>query len=98
MATNVAAKARLEKAVKELDSITGRIAERSGKTANGVELPQQELKTLGSDLQKSRAENTRLSAELTQAKEVNIGLQNDMLDIATRLDTAIDTVQAILDE
>ncbi len=98
MAKKDGAKARLEEAVKELESAISRMAERNGATPNGVERPQQQVESLDLDLQKSRAENTRLSAELTRSKEVNTDLQSAMHDIAIRLDSAIDTVQDLLDE
>ena len=92
------AKARLEAAVKRLELALGRAAERSGTGTKDVKRLHQEINGLESELSNAQAENDRLSEDLAQAKAKNATLQSAMDNISTRLDGAIDDVQALLEE
>ena len=92
------AKARLEAAVKRLELALGRAAERSGTGTEDVKRLHQEINGLESELSNAQAENDRLSEDLAQTKAKNATLQSAMDNISTRLDGAIDDVQALLEE
>ena len=91
------AKARLEAAVKRLELALGR-AERSGTGTKDVKRLHQEISGLESELSNAQAENDRLSHDLAETKAKNVALQSTMNTISTRLDDAIDAVQALLEE
>ena len=92
------AKARLEAAVKRLELALGRAAERSGAETKDVKRLHQEINGFESELSKAQAENDRLSEDLAETKAKNTTLQSAMDNISTRLDGAIDDVQALLEE
>ena len=98
MANKGDAQARLEAAVKRLETAIDRVSEPTGTDAAGAANLQQELNSLNSDLARSQAENDQLSEQISRAKSEYANLQNAMERIATRLDNAIDTVQALLEE
>ena len=98
MADKGGAKARLEAAVKRLETAIGHMPEFTGIEITGAESLRQEIDNLNSDLIKSQTENDRLSEQLRQAKSESAGLQSAMDNITTRLDSLIDTVQTLLDE
>ena len=96
MADKGVTKARLEAAVKRLETAVNHVSEFTGKEITGAERLQKELNNLNLDLIKSQAENDRLSGQLRQAKSEFSGLQSAMDKISKRLDNAIDTVQTLL--
>ena len=98
MANTVGAKARLQAAVKRLETAIDLASERTETETTEAESLQQELNTLNSDLTKSQTENEQLSEQLLRAKSEYASAQNAMDKISTRLDNAIDTVQALLEE
>ena len=92
------AKTRLEAAVKRLELALGRAAERNGTGTEDVKRLHREISGLESELSNAQAENDRLSEDLAQTKAKNVTLQSAMDNISTRLDGAIDAVQALLEE
>ena len=98
MADEGGAKARLEAAVKRLELALGRAAERGGTGTEDVKRLHREISGLESELSNAQAENDRLSEDLAQTKAKNETLQSAMDNISTRLDGAIDAVQALLEE
>ena len=92
------AKARLEAAVKRLETAIDLASDRIGKEAAGTENLRQELKSLNSDLTKRQAENDRLSEQLSQAKSQYADIQSAIDKLSRGLDNAIDTVQTLLEE
>ena len=98
MADEGGAKARLEAAVKKLELALGRAAERGGTGTEDVKRLHREINGLGSELSNAQAENDQLSEGLAQTKAKNVTLQSAMDNISTRLDGAIDAVQALLEE
>ena len=98
MADEGGEKARLEAAVKRLELALGRAAERSGTGTEDVKRLHREINGLESELSNAQAENDRLSEDLAQTKAKNVTLQSAMDNISTRLDGAIDAVQALLEE
>ena len=98
MAYEGGAKARLEAAVKKLELALGRAAERSSTGTEDAKRLHREINGLESELSNAQAENDRLSEDLAQTKAKNVTLQSAMDNISTRLDGAIDAVQALLEE
>ena len=101
MADDAGAKARLEAAVQRLESALGRVAEQGGAgsaDAGEVDGLRRELDALDSDLYAARAVRDRLAEELTQAKADGAALQAAMDAVSSRLDNAINSVHALLDE
>ena len=98
MADEGGAKARLEAAVKRLELALGRAAERGGTGTKDVKRLHREINGLASELSNAQAENDRLSEDLAQTKAKNPTLQSAMDNISTRLEGAIDDVQALLEE
>lgn len=98
MADEVGAKARLEAAVKRLEVALGRTTDHSGANSQDVKHLHREMNNLESNLADARTKNERLSEELAQTKAEYLKLQNAMDKLSTRLDGAIDTVQALLEE
>ena len=98
MADEGGAKARLEAAVKRLELALGQAAERSGTGTEDVKRLHREISGLESELSNAQAENDRLSEDLAQTKAKIVTLQSAMDNISTRLDGAIDAVQALLEE
>ena len=98
MADEGGAKARLEAAVKRLELALGQAAERSGTGTEDVKRLHREISGLESELSNAQAENDRLSEDLAQTKAKNVTLQSATDNISTRLDGAIDAVQALLEE
>ena len=98
MADEGGAKARLEAAVKRLELALGQEAERSSTATEDVKLLHREINGLELELSNAQAENDQLSEDLAQTKAKNVTLQSAMDNIATRLDGAIDDVQALLEE
>ena len=92
------AKARLEAAVKRLELALVRVAESSGTGTEDVKRLHRKINDLKSELSNAQVENNRLSEDLAQTKAKNVTLQSAMDNIATRLDGAIDDVQALLEE
>ena len=92
------AKARLEAAVKRLELALVRVAESSGTGTEDVKRLHRKINDLESELSNAQVENNRLSEDLAQTKAKNVSLQSAMDNIATRLDGAIDDVQALLEE
>ena len=98
MADEGGAKARLEAAVKRLELALGRVAECNGTGTEDVKRLNRKINDLESELSNAQAENDRLSEDLAQTKAKNVTLQSAMDNISTRLDSAIDAVQALLEE
>jgi predicted nucleic acid-binding Zn-ribbon protein len=101
MADDAGAKARLEAAVRRLETALSRAAEQSGAgstDAGEVDGLRRELEALDSDLTAARADRDRLAGELTQAKADGATLQAAMDAVSSRLDGAINSVHALLDE
>ena len=98
MADEGGAKARLETAVKRLELAVRQAAERNDTGTKDVKLLHQKIEGLKSELSNAQAENDRLSEGLAQTKAKNVTLQSAMDNISTRLDGAIDDVQALLEE
>ena len=98
MADEGGAKARLEAAVKRLELALGRAAARGGTGTEDVKRLHREKSGLESELSNAQAENDRLSEGLAQTKAKNVTLQSAMDNISTRLDGAIDAVQALREE
>lgn len=98
MADDAGAKARLEAAVQRLETALGRIAERGGGGDADMAGLRQELGSLESDLTALRAERDGLADALTMAKAEGAALQAAMDAVSSRLDKAIETVHALLDE
>jgi chromosome segregation ATPase len=98
MADDAGAKARLEAAVQRLETALGRVAEQGGVGAEDVERLRQELGARDSDLVAARAERDQLADELAQAKTEGAALQAAMDAVSSRLDNAIHSVHALLDE
>ncbi|MFP6772798.1 MAG: DUF4164 family protein [Alphaproteobacteria bacterium] len=101
MADDAGAKARLEAAVQRLESALGRVAEQGGAgsaDAGEVDGLRRELDALDSDLNAARADRDRLAEGLTQAKADGAALQAAMDAVSSRLDNAINSVHALLDE
>ena len=92
------AKARLEAAVKRLELALVRVAESSGTGTEDVKRLHRKINDLESELSNAQVENNRLSEDLAQTKAKNVSLQSAMDNISTRLDGAIDAVQALLEE
>ena len=92
------AKARLEAAVKRLELALVRVAESSGTGTEDVKRLHRKINDLKSELSNAQVENNRLSEDLAQTKAKNVSLQSAMDNISTRLDGAIDDVQALLEE
>ena len=92
------AKARLEAALKRLELALGQATERSSTGTKDVKRLHREINGLKSELSNAQAENDRLSEDLAQTKAKNVALQSAMDNISTRLDGAIDAVQALLEE
>ena len=98
MADEGGAKTRLEAAVKRLELALGRAAERSSTGTEDVKRLHGEISGLELELSNSQAENDRLSEDLAQTKAKNVTLQSALDNISTRLDGAVDAVQALLEE
>ena len=98
MAYEGGAKARLEAALKRLELALVRVAESSGTETEDVKRLHRKINDLESELSNAQVENNRLSEDLAQTKAKNVSLQSAMDNIATRLDGAIDDVQALLEE
>ena len=98
MADKGGTKARLEAAVKRLETAIGHMTEFTGTEIAEAESLRQEVANLNLDLIKSQTENNRLSEQLRQAKSEYVDLQSAMDNITTRLDSVIDTVQTLLDD
>lgn len=98
MADKGGAKARLEAAVKRLETAIDHMSEFTGAEATGADSLQQRLNSLNSELIRSQAENDRLSEQLQQAESDFAGLQSVMEKISARLDNAIDSVQTLLED
>ena len=98
MADKGGAKARLEAAVKRLETAIDQASVFTGAEVIGTENLQQKFDSLNSELTKNQAENERLSEQLRQARSEIAGLQKSMDKIATRLDKAIGTVKTLLEE
>ena len=98
MADDAGAKARLEAAVQRLETALGRVVERDGAGTADIAGLRQELKGLDSELTAARAERDSLAGELAQARAEGAALQEAMDAVSARLDNAINSVHALLDE
>ena len=98
MADEGGAKARLEAAVIRLELVLGQAAERSRTGTEDVKRLHHEINGLESELSNAQVENDRLSEDLAHTKAKNVTLQSAMDNISTRLDGAVDAVQALLEE
>ncbi len=98
MADDAGAKARLEAAVQRLETALGRVVERDGAGAEDIAKLRQELNGLDSQLTQARAERDGLAEELADARAEGAALQEAMDSVSTRLDSAISSVHALLDE
>ncbi len=98
MADDAGSKARLEAAVQRLESALNRVAERGGAGSGDVDQLRREIGSLDSDLAAAKAERDRMAEELAQAKADSAAMQEAMDDVSTRLDNAINSVHALLDE
>ena len=98
MADDAGAKARLEAAVQRLETALGRVVDRGGAGAGGIAGLRQELKGLDSQLAEARAERDNLAGELAAARAEGAALQEAMDAVSARLDGAINSVHALLDE
>ena len=98
MADDAGAKARLEAAVKRLETALGRVVERDGAGAEDIAGLRQELSGLDSQLAEARAERDSLTGELAEARAEGVALQEAMDAVSARLDGAINSVHALLDE
>ena len=104
MADDAGAKARLEAAVRRLETALSRAAEQSGAGGKGstdageVDGLRRELEALDSDLAAARTDRDRLAGELTLAKADGATLQAAMDAVSSRLDGAINSVHALLDK
>ncbi len=102
MADDAGAKVRLEAAVQRLESALSRVVERggigAGEDAADISGLRQELNGLDSELTAVRTERDRLAEELAEARAEGAALQGAMDATSVRLDSAIDAVNALLDE
>jgi chromosome segregation ATPase len=98
MADDAGAKARLEAAVQRLETALGRVAGRDSSGAEDIARLRQELGSLDSELAAARAERDSMAEELTRTRAEGASLQAAMDAVSARLDTAINSVHALLDE
>jgi len=98
MADNSGAKTRLETAVQRLEMALSRVIGPGGAQAGGVDRLRQDISGLNSELTGLRAERDSLIQELADARAEGAALQGSMDAASSRLDHAIETVHALLDE
>jgi chromosome segregation ATPase len=99
MADDSGAKERLETAVQRLEAALGRVVESGGAEAKvDAERLRQDIGGLDSELAALRTERDGLVQELAEARAEGAALQSAMDAVSTRLDQAIASVHALLDE
>ena len=98
MADDDGAKARLEAAVQRLESALGRVAEQDGAGSADLSQLRLELDRRDSELAALRAERDQLSQTLADTCAEAASLQGAMDAVSTRLDKAINSVHALLEE
>jgi chromosome segregation ATPase len=98
MADNSGAKTRLETAVQRLEMALSRVIGPGGAQAGDVDRLRQDINGLDSELTALRAERDNLIQELADARAEGAALQGSMDAVSNRLDHAIETAHALLDE
>jgi chromosome segregation ATPase len=98
MADDDGAKARLEAAVQRLEIALGQVSERDSGVGADVSQLRLEVEQRDSELSTLRAERDQLAETLSDTQAEAASLQDAMDAVSTRLDSAISSVHALLEE